>query len=87
METKTFDIKFKGIDDWNRPVWKVVDKQIYFGSTMILLPDKGLFPKGTTEEVNNYFRENQNKIELFGSSFNCEPHGGNSPKWKFNIID
>ena len=84
---REFDIKFRGVDDFHRPVFKVIDEAIYFGSTEILVPDTKLFPNGTKEEINQYFRENQNKIELFGSSFNCEPNGGNSPKWKFNIID
>ena len=84
---RQFDIKFKRADSFNRPVYKVVDESIYFGSTEILIPDKNLFPNGTTEEINEYFRNNQNKIELFGSSFDCEPNGGNSSKWQFNIID
>lgn len=87
MTMRQFDIKFKGADSFNRPVYKVVDANIYFGSTEILIPDKNLFPNGTTEEINEYFRNNQNKIELFGSSFDCEPNGGNSSKWQFNIID
>lgn len=87
MMMRQFDIKFKRADSFNRPVYKVVDESIYFGSTEILIPDKNLFPNGTTEEINEYFRNNQNKIELFGSSFDCEPNGGNSSKWQFNIID
>ena len=46
---RNFDIKFRGVDDFNRPVFKVVDKAIYFGSTNILVPDKDRFPKGTKE--------------------------------------
>ena len=84
---RNFDIKFIGVDDFNRPVFKVVDKAIYFGCTNILVPDKDRFPKGTKEEINEYFRQNQHEIELFGDHFNCEPNGGNSPKWSFNIID
>ena len=48
---RNFDIKFRGVDDFNRPVFKVVDKAIYFGSTNILAPDKDRFPKGTKEEI------------------------------------
>lgn len=87
METKVFDIKFRGIDDWNRPVYKVVDKQVYFGSVNTLFPDKKIAPNNTKEEINSYFKEHTNELELFGSSFNCEPHGGHSVNWKFNIID
>ena len=48
---RKFVIKFRGVDDFNRPVFKVVDKAIYFGSTNILVPDKDRFPKGTKEEI------------------------------------
>ena len=48
---RKFVIKFMGVDDFNRPVFKVVDKAIYFGSTNILVPDKDRFPKGTKEEI------------------------------------
>lgn len=85
--TREISLKFKGIDDFSRPVFKQVGKNIYFGSTTILFPDKELFPNESIEEINEYFRNNQNKIELFGSKFNCEPNGGNSSKWKFTIID
>ena len=27
MKTRNMDIKFRGIDSWNRPVYKVVDKK------------------------------------------------------------
>lgn len=87
MDKKLFDIKFRGVDDFHRPVYKVVGKQIYFGSTNILWGDPAWLPSKTEKETNEFFRENPQRLELFGSSFNCEPNGGNSPKWEFNIID
>ena len=84
---RKFVIKFRGVDDFNRPVFKVVDSAIYFGSTTTLFPDLKKFPNGTKEEINEYFRNNQQEIELFGDTFNCEPHGGNSEKWQFEIIN
>ena len=52
---RKFVIKFRGVDDFNRPVFKVVDKAIYFCSTNILVPDKDRFPKGTKEEIYGFW--------------------------------
>ena len=35
-----YQIKFRGIDRWNRPVFKVIDKPMYFGSTDTLFNDE-----------------------------------------------
>lgn len=84
---KTFDLKFKGIDSFNRPVYKVIDKNIYFGSTNVLFPNKEIAPNNTPDEINSYFRDNVEKIEFFGDKFDCEPNGGMAKNWRFNIID
>lgn len=72
-----FQIKFKGIDSWNRPVFKAIDKKIYFGSVTTLFeydddPDK----------IIKYFKDNINELEYFGSCFDCEPHGGTTFKYE-----
>jgi hypothetical protein len=77
---RIIEIKFRGVDRWDRPVFKQVDKNIYFGSVNTLMPNK------TKEEIITYFEDNLQELEFFGDSFDCEPHGGNSPKWKFKII-
>jgi hypothetical protein len=70
-------IKYRGIDDFNRPVFKVLEKKYYIGST------SKLFSHDVKEsEVINYFKDNINQLEFFGHSFNCEPEGG---KLKDNI--
>lgn len=84
---KKFDIKFHGIDDFDRSVYKVVGRDIYFGSTKTILPDRNKFPNNTVKEINHYFQNNQPEIELFGEEFNCEPLGGNSPLWEFTIVE
>lgn len=84
---KTFDLKFRGIDDFNRPVYKVVGKRIYFGSVTTLFPNKEIAPNNDAEEINSYFRDNIEEIEFFGDKFNCEPHGGRADNWRFNITD
>lgn len=63
---------FKGIDDWNRPVWKAPDEKAYYGDVV------HLFSWGATEEevlkkVTTY------DLCYFGSSFNCEPMGSSVP--------
>lgn len=77
-----FDIKFKGIDDWNRPVFKDVDSNLYFGDV------NKLFDWSTPkEEVIKWYKEDNGGLEYFGQSFDCEPYGGRSEDWKFNIIE
>lgn len=76
-----FDLKFRGIDDWNRPVFKDVDSSIYFGCT------EKLFDWNADEkEVIEYFKENPH-LEYFGSSFNCEPNGGVQDFFKFSFVE
>lgn len=81
-ELKTFNIKFRGIDDWNRPVFKDIDRSLYFGSVNTLF--NGNEPK---EDVIRFFKENKDDLELFGDHFNCEPHGGKASNWEFNFVD
>ena len=88
---RKFVIKFRGVDDFNRPVFKVVDEAIYFGSTNILVPDKDRFPKGTKEEINEYFRQNWHEIELFGKLI-IYPKGDKllitrSGEWKSGAVE
>lgn len=81
MKTRNMDIKFRGIDSWNRPVYKVAEKEIYFGSV-----NKLFNYDATATEVNEYFKANLDDLEFFGDYFDCEPHGGRANNWVFNII-
>lgn len=63
---------FRGIDNWNRPVWKAPDIKAYYGSTT------ELFSFGATEEevlkkVTTY------DLCYFGDHFDCEPMGSSIP--------
>lgn len=63
---------FKGVDDWNRPVFKRVDKNQYFGDT------DNLFSWGASkEEVMGFYKDKDlhNHLCYFGTSFGCEPSG------------
>lgn len=66
------EVKFCGIDDWNRPVYKGVREDstpLYFGCVYRLFSYEA-----TEEEVNKDITEFD--LEYFGRSFGCEPHGG-----------
>jgi len=80
------EIKFRGIDDWNRPVYKVVGdkfKTLHFGSVNTLFDYET-----TAETVNEYFKDHTDELEFFGEHFNCEPHGGRLFKGlELKIID
>lgn len=75
------NIKFKGIDDWNRPVFKDVDSSTYYGSTRTLFGWAD--PK---EKIIEYFKSNMDELEYFGSSFGCEPNGGLGKNITLNIV-
>lgn len=62
------EIKFEGIDDWNRPVFRAVNSNYRFGSVEIL------FPYGESEE-SVLKKVSEKHLCYFGNSFNCEPMG------------
>ena len=72
-------IKFVGVDYWNRPVFKGMSKNSYYGDT------DHLFREGATEsEVIEYYKEFGDEnigdtlkkyLTYFGSKFGCEPMG------------
>lgn len=84
-EERLFTLKFVGEDDFSRPVFKDIDRPLYFGSTEVLVPDRKL-GINTAEDVVNFFNLHPHLLEYFGSSRNCEPHGGRASNWKFKII-
>jgi len=62
-------VRFAGIDDWNRPVFKDMAKNVFYGFTNVV------FSHGASED--EVFQEiDPNTIEYFGTQFNCEPWGG-----------
>ena len=66
------EVKFEGIDDWNRPVFKSNNpkyKSLRFGSVVTL------FPYDSKEE-DVISKVKASELEYFGDRFGCEPHGG-----------
>lgn len=69
---KTIKIEFKGIDSWNRPVFKSLEKPYrYYGSVNALFDDDA-----TEEKVLSELDEDG--LVYFGDHFGCEPMGSNS---------
>jgi hypothetical protein len=72
MERKEVIMKFVGIDGDNRPVFKDVKKQEYFGSV------DTLFSKDVSEE--DVFKAIKiSELVYFGNKFGCEPMGTRCP--------
>ena len=61
-------IKFEGVDNWNRPVFKDLNSSARFGSV-----DKLFSYDSTSEQATDYFKNNMGEIEYFGQHFGCEP--------------
>lgn len=74
-----FDLKFRGFDDWDRPVFKDIDSGLYFGSVNHL--------RGSQPDVIEHLKLHPYELEYFGDTFNCEPHGGRQEFFKFKIIE
>jgi hypothetical protein len=83
-----YTVKFEGIDDWNRPVFKDINSSNRFGSTEILFPDKKLAPNNTPEEITNFFKSlpKLGTLAYFGNKFNCEPYGTVKRTWYFEFV-
>lgn len=72
----TREITFAGIDDMNRPVFKVITngaKPYYMGDCY------NLFPWGAIEEgVKRFYKETPRErvdLRFFGDHFDCDPDG------------
>lgn len=86
-ERKVFTVKFKCIDDWNRPVFKSIKGKSLFGSTDVLFPDKNLAPNGTPKEISDYFRKNPESLTYFGTNVDDDPMGSSIANIDLIIID
>jgi hypothetical protein len=76
------NIKLKGVDDWNRPVFKDVDSNHYYGSVTTLFGWDN--PR---QEIIDYFKANIDELEYFGVHFGCEPNGGINKNIILNIVE
>jgi GH43 family beta-xylosidase len=76
------NIKFAGIDSWNRPVFKATNSNNYYGSVTTLFDS---YDK--KQDIIDYFKRNIYELEWFGTEFDCEPNGGLNSDIELNIID
>ena len=71
-------IEFEGIDSWNRPVYKQLGTNVRIGSVDVLFPNRSIAPNNTRDEIDAYFRNNKNKLVIFGTTFDeDDPLGTN----------
>ena len=72
--TDKLKIKFVGIDDWNRPIFKGQGKKYYLSDV------NNLFDyDATDEQVKEFYKDKDNLRELLtfhGYSVDSEPNGG-----------
>lgn len=69
METITLNLRFKGIDDWNQPIFKS-DNGRFYGTNDVLF---GYGAKA--DEVIKEIEDKNIRLVYFGTHFNCEPMG------------
>jgi len=72
MEKDTLVLKYEGIDEWSRPIFKDENNKRY-GSVCNLMP-YGVTKEEVLERVTPF------DLCYFGNTFNCEPHGGAIPE-------
>ena len=64
-------VKFVGIDNWSRPIFKDIVSKRYYGST-----DNLFYCEATELEVLEYVADKD--LSYFGTSFGCEPIGAHA---------
>lgn len=86
MHCKNFQvrkIKFVGIDEWNRPIFKVLEKNYYISDL------ENLFPLDISEADIKVFYSNKKLSEVLtyhGATANCEPMGDKLKDLNYVII-
>lgn len=85
---ETLELRFIEIDFWGRPIYISNPHEVYICSVDIIFPDKNIAPNGTKEEINKYFRNNLDKLVIFGKDLDEDPLGTKiGSKWNIKIID
>lgn len=85
MENKDLRlIKFKTVDDWNRPIFEVVDRKYYLSDV------NNLFDYGTTEaEIFEFYKDktlNQH-LTYHGRRIDSEPGGDSMSHLEFKLVE
>ena len=69
------DVKFKCIDDWNRPIFKIQDTKTLLCSVENLFPDDKLYGGRTDQHIVDYYKKHPDQLCIFGTSLNDDPLG------------
>ena len=86
MHCKEFNkrhIKFIKIDGWNRPIFKVLEKEYYISDL------ENLFPIDTPESKIKEFYKDKDLCDVLtyhGSKADCEPMGNKLKEFNFVIV-
>ncbi len=86
MHCKEFNkrhIKFIKIDDWNRPIFKVLEKEYYISDL------NNLFPLDTPEaKIKEFYKDKDLCLLLtyHGSRADCEPMGNQLKDFNFIFV-
>ncbi len=76
------DLEFVTVDDWNRPIFKSLDYNVYIASLDTLFEWSD-----SSDVIKEHFREHPDKLTIFGSSYDCDPLGAPiGTKFKVNIL-
>lgn len=82
------EIKFEGIDDWNRPVFKDTKSNIRYGDVNNLFSYHDIEENDKWKKTLKLYKENPHfYLEYFGRSFGCEPNGGLPKNIKLKIVE
>ena len=77
------DVKFTGVDWWCRPLFKS-EKGNYY-TDLSLVPNH--LSNSDMKGIVDYYKENTDRLELFGSDLEYDPIGGLNPNIKLNVLD
>ncbi len=84
MKKRIIKLKFVGIDDWNRPIFKQENKKAYFGMTDHLFNYNDDWER-VKDRIKEIMETDVRHLEYFGAKFGCEPKGGFSENWEYQI--
>ncbi len=73
-------IKFKGIDDFHRAIFKDINSSKHYGDCNATIG-------GKPNDVIEFYKNNIDLLEYIGASFNCEPRGGMNSNIQLEIVD
>ena len=88
LKMRIVEIKFEGVDNWNRPIFKDVNSKWRFGDVNNLFSYHHTSLNGKLKNYLSKCKKDPNfYLQYFGSSFDCEPNGGLADDIQLKIVD